>query len=64
MKLEKRLELLKEKVQDDDFLKGRGISKQVTELAVNYGMLEGVDGEYMRYQLQFYNNIGKKETSS
>ena len=64
MKLEKRLELLKEKVQDDDFLKERGISKQVTELAVNYGMLEGVDGEYMRYQLQFYNNIGKKETSS
>ncbi len=32
MKLEKRLELLTEKVQEDDFLNARGFGKQVEEL--------------------------------
>ena len=32
MKLEKRLELLKEKVQEDDFLNARGLGKQIEEL--------------------------------
>ena len=32
MKLEKRLELLNEKVQEDDFLNARGLWKQVEEL--------------------------------
>ncbi len=32
MKLEKRLELLNEKVQEDDFLNARGFGKQVEEL--------------------------------
>jgi len=35
MKLEKRLELLKEKVQKDDFLNARGLGKQIEEL-MNY----------------------------
>ena len=32
MTLEKRLELLKEKVQEDDFLNARGLGKQIEEL--------------------------------
>ena len=32
MKLEKRLELLNEKVQEDDILNARGLGKQVEEL--------------------------------
>ena len=36
MKLEKRLELLNEKVQEDDFLNARDLGKQVEEL-MDYG---------------------------
>ena len=36
MKLEKRLELLNENVQEDDFLNARGLWKQVEEL-MDYG---------------------------
>ena len=48
MKLEKRLELLKEKVQEDDFLNARGLGKQVEELmdydaVLNNKVLEYID---------------------
>jgi hypothetical protein len=51
MKLEKRLELLKEKVQEDDFLNARGLGKQVEELMDYDAVLNNKALEYIDIDL-------------